>query len=40
LLCKKYKVNALNLKEEFLKQREKNKKDRRRQRVLNVGFIP
>jgi ABC-type multidrug transport system fused ATPase/permease subunit len=25
LLCKKYKVNSLNLKQEFLKQREKNK---------------
>ena len=40
LLCKKYKIGSLNLKEAFLAQMKKNKEARKRQRVLNIGFIP
>lgn len=38
MLCEKYKLESLNLKEEFLSILEKEKKVRRRQRQLEKGF--
>ena len=38
MLCDKYKLESLNLKEEFLSILEKEKKVRRRQRQLEKGF--
>jgi len=40
LLCDKYKLESLNLKDEFLKKLKSEKDIRKRQRLLTRGFRP